>query len=363
MPQRAASGARATLRSPPKTDSMSRKVTIALDAMGGDRGPAVVVPAALATLEKDDSVTLILVGLADVLDEVEAQTRGKYGKRLGFRAAAEVVGMDEHPGDALRHKKDSSLRSAIELVKSSEADACVSSGNTGALMATARYVLKTLPGIDRPAIISCVPGLRSPTFMLDIGANVGCTADHLVQFAIMGSVIASGMLDIERPRVGLLNVGQEDIKGNEVIREAGHLLGQSDLNYLGFVEGDGIFQADVDVVVSDGFVGNVAIKTMEGVAGLIGSFLREEFSRNSLRKVQGIAANSALDALRARLDPRLYNGASLVGLNGIVLKSHGGADQLAFETAVQTAMVEARKGVPVKIGELVEKQSRECIRA
>ncbi len=342
---------------------MSRKVTIALDAMGGDRGPAVVVPAALATLEKDDSVNLILVGLADVLEEVKAQTDGKYGNRLRYRTATEVVGMDEHPGEALRRKKRSSLRVAIELVKSTEAQACVSSGNTGALMATARYVLKTLPGIDRPAIISAVPGLKSPTFMLDIGANVGCTAEHLLQFALMGSVIASGILDVERPRVGLLNVGQEDIKGNEVIREAGNLLSQSGLNYLGFVEGDGIFHADVDVVVSDGLVGNVAIKTMEGVAGLIGSFLRQEFNRSSLRRLQGVAANSALDALRARLDPRLYNGASLVGLNGIVLKSHGGADQLAFETAVQTAIVEARKGVPFKIGELLDRQSRECIRA
>ncbi len=342
---------------------MSRKVTIALDAMGGDRGPAVVVPAALATLEKDDSVNLILVGLADVLDEVKVRTGGKYGNRLRYRTATEVVGMDEHPGEALRHKKHSSLRVAIELVKSTEAQACVSSGNTGALMATARYVLKTLPGIDRPAIISVVPGLKSPTFMLDIGANVGCTAEHLLQFALMGSVIASGILDVERPRVGLLNVGQEDIKGNEVIREAGNLLSQTGLNYLGFVEGDGIFHADVDVVVSDGFVGNVAIKTMEGVAGLIGSFLKQEFNRSSLRRLQGVAANSALDALRARLDPRLYNGASLVGLNGIVLKSHGGADQLAFETAVQTAIVEARKGVPLKIGELLDKQSRECTRA
>jgi glycerol-3-phosphate acyltransferase PlsX len=271
--------------------------------------------------------------------------------------------MDEPPAEALRHKKDSSMRVALELVKSGEADACVSSGNTGALMATARYVLKTLPGIDRPAIISAVPALRGPTYMLDIGANVGCTAEHLLQFAFMGSVIASDMLDMERPRVGLLNIGQEDIKGNEVIREAGALLARSGLNYIGFVEGDGIFYADVDVVVSDGLVGNVAIKTMEGLAGLLSSFLKEEFQRNSLRKLQGLAASSALYALRARLDSRRYNGATLVGLNGIVLKSHGGADQLAFETAVKTAIVEARKGVPVQIGKLIEKQSLECIRA
>jgi phosphate acyltransferase len=342
---------------------MSAKVTIALDVMGGDHGPAVVVPAALATLERDDTVNLMLVGLPEVLEQTEREAKGAYGDRLRFKAASQVVGMDEPPADALRHKKDSSMRVAIELVKAHEAAACVSAGNTGALMATARYVLKTLPGIDRPAIISAVPGLKSPTFMLDIGANVGCTSEHLVQFALMGSVIASDMLEVERPRVGLLNIGQEDIKGNEIIREAGALLAQSGLNYIGFVEGDGIFHADVDVVVSDGLVGNVAIKTMEGLAGLIGSFLKEEFNRNPLRQIQGLAANSALRSLRARLDPRRYNGASLVGLNGVVLKSHGGADQVAFETAVKTAIVEARKGVPLQIGNLIDKQPPECIRA
>jgi len=262
--------------------------------------------------------------------------------------------MDEPPADALRRKKDSSLRVAIELVKSGEADACVSAGNTGALMATARYVLKTLPGIDRPAIISAVPGVAGPTYMLDLGANVGCTPEHLLQFALMGSVVAEDMLDIERPRVGLLNIGLEDIKGNETVREAGELIGNSGLNYVGFVEGDGIFHSDVDVVVSDGFVGNVALKTMEGVARLISSFLKEEFRRSLFRGVQGLIAQPALEALRVRLDPRRYNGASLVGLNGIVLKSHGAADQFAFENAVQAAIVEARKGVPLQIGKLIE---------
>jgi glycerol-3-phosphate acyltransferase PlsX len=342
---------------------MSRKVTIALDVMGGDRGADVVVPAALAILEKDDSVNLVLVGLPDVLKAAATRARDQYGDRLRFRSASEVVGMDEPPADSLRRKKDSSLRVAISLVKNGEADACVSAGNTGALMATARYVLKTLPGIDRPAIISAVPGLNSPTFMLDIGANVGCTAEQLVQFAVMGSVVARDIRDISSPRVGLLNVGQEDIKGNEIVREAGAHLAQGALNYCGFIEGDGIFHADVDVVVSDGFVGNVAIKTMEGVAGLIGSFLKEEFHRNPFRKLQGMAANSALSALRQRLDPRRYNGASLVGLNGVVLKSHGGADAFAFEIAVNTAIVEARKGVPIQISQLIEQQSTECIRA
>ncbi|HVS22727.1 MAG TPA: phosphate acyltransferase PlsX [Gammaproteobacteria bacterium] len=342
---------------------MSRKVTIALDAMGGDRGPAAVVPAALATLEKDDSVNLVLVGLPEVLEQAKREANDRYGSRLGFKPASEAVAMDEPPADALRKKKDSSLRLAIELVKSGDADACVSAGNTGALMATARYVLKMLPGIDRPAIISAVPGVKGPTYMLDLGANVGCTSQHLLQFALMGSVVAGDMLDTPRPRVGLLNIGQEDIKGNEVVREAGELLARSGLNYMGFVEGDGIFSADVDVVVSDGFVGNVALKTMEGVAGLIASFLKEEFHKNMLRGFQGLVARSALEALRARLDPRRYNGASLVGLNGVVLKSHGSADKFAFETAVKTAIVEARKGVPVQIGKLIETQPQECIRA
>ncbi|HZF31285.1 MAG TPA: phosphate acyltransferase PlsX [Gammaproteobacteria bacterium] len=342
---------------------MSRKVTIALDAMGGDCGPDSVVPAALAVLEKDDSASLTLVGLPAVLEQAKRAANDRYGNRLGFRAASEVVAMDEPPADALRKKKDSSLRVALELVKSAEADACVSSGNTGALMATARYVLKTLPGIDRPAIISAVPSLKGRTYMLDLGANVGCTSQHLLQFALMGSVVAGDMLEVARPRVGLLNIGQEDIKGNDVVREAGELLAQSGLNYTGFVEGDGIFLADVDVVVSDGFVGNVALKTTEGFARLISSYLKEEFRRNVFRKAQGLIAGSALESLRTRLDPRRYNGASLVGLNGVVLKSHGSADKFAFETAVQTAIVEARKGVPVQIGQLIETQPQECIHA
>jgi len=333
---------------------VSRKVIIALDAMGGDLGPEAVVPAALATLERDDSVRLTLVGLPDVLEQAKRKAGDRYGSRLGFKAATEVVSMDEPPADALRRKKDSSLRVAIELVKEGQADACVSSGNTGALMATARYVLKTLPGIDRPAIISAVPGVERPTYMLDLGANVDCTPEHLMQFALMGSVVAEDMLEIARPRVGLLNIGLEDMKGNETVREAGELLAGSGLNYVGFVEGDGIFHADVDVVVSDGFVGNVALKTMEGVARLISSFLKEEFHRSVLRGLQGIVAQSALEALRVRLDPRRYNGASLVGLNGVVLKSHGSADQFAFENAVNAAIVEARKGVPLQIGKLIE---------
>ncbi len=342
---------------------MTRKVTIALDAMGGDLGPKAVIPAAFATLEKDDSVNFLVVGSPDTLEHARVEAGEKYGNRLGFASATEIVGMDEHPAEALRRKKNSSMRIAIEAVKRGDADACVSSGNTGALMATARYVLKMLPGVDRPAIISAVPGLTGYTFMLDLGANVGCNAQHLLQFALMGSVVAEDILDIENARIGLLNIGQEDIKGNEVVREAGELLSQSTLNYVGFVEGDAVFNGKADVIVSDGFVGNVALKTMEGVAGLISSILREEFHRNPLRQFQGLTASSALNAIRDRLDSRRYNGASLLGLNGVVIKSHGGADKFAFENAVQTAIVEARKGVPVQIGRLIEDQGIECIRA
>lgn len=342
---------------------MTRKVTIALDAMGGDSGPDTVIPAALAVLERDDSVALSLVGLPETLEVASKSASQENSKRLNLVPASEVVAMTDHPADALRRKKDSSLRLAIQEVKEGRADACVSAGNTGALMATARYILKTLPGIDRPAIITAVPSVNGPTFMLDLGANVGCSAQHLLQFALMGSVVAEDILDLERASIGLLNVGEEDIKGNEVVRETGELLANSGLNYIGFVEGNDIFSGKANVIVCDGFVGNVALKTMEGVASLIGSYLKEEFHRNPLRKLQGVVASPALNALRDRLDSRRYNGASLVGLNGVVIKSHGGADKLAFEMAVNTAIIEARKGVPLQIGKLVEDQSAVCIRA
>ena len=339
---------------------MSRKVTIALDAMGGDHGPDAVLPAALSVLETDGSADFLLVGLPDTLDHARREVGDRFNGRLRFLEATEVVGMDEAPADALRRKRNSSMRLAIDAVRGGAADACVSSGNTGALMATARYVLKTLPGVDRPAIISAVPCMGGCTFMLDLGANIGCTARHLLQFAIMGTVVAEGILDIRGARVALLNIGLEDIKGNDLVREAAELLSRSTLNYVGYIEGDGIFDGKADVVVSDGFVGNVALKTMEGVAGFIATILSDEFKRGPLRQAQGVAASTALQAVRERLDSRRYNGASLVGLNGIVIKSHGGADEVAFETAVAMAVVEARKGVPVRIANLMEEQ---CIHA
>ncbi|MCC5863154.1 MAG: phosphate acyltransferase PlsX [Gammaproteobacteria bacterium] len=340
---------------------MSDALTIALDAMGGDLGPEAVVLAAVATLEQDARARLLLVGREEVLSGARERYAGRFGERLGFVAASEVVAMDESPREALRRKKDSSLRVAVDLVKRGEAAACVSAGNTGALMATAKFVLKTLPGVDRPAILAPVPTVTGFAWMLDLGANVTCDAENLLQFAAMGSVVAADLGGIEAPRVGLLNVGEEDIKGNDTVREAARLIGASGLNYIGFVEGNDIFGGEVDVVVTDGFTGNIALKTMEGLARMIAGQLREEFSCTGLRRLQALAALPALRALRQRLDPRRYNGASLVGLNGIVVKSHGSADATAFANAIRVALAEARKGVPIHISRMLENQKTPCI--
>jgi glycerol-3-phosphate acyltransferase PlsX len=245
------------------------------------------------------------------------------------------------------------MRVAINLVKKGEAAACVSAGNTGALLATARFVLGMVPGIDRPAIVSAVPAVHGHTVMLDLGANPDCTAEHLVQFAVMGSVIASDLHGIDRPRIGLLNIGEEEIKGTDELREAHRRLAAAPINFRGFVEGNVIFSGEVDVVVTDGFSGNIALKTMEGVARFIGSVMREEFTASPLRKLGALAASPALRGLKRRLDPSAYNGASMVGLAGVVIKSHGGADRAAFASAVRVAIVEARKGVPAQIGALM----------
>ena len=328
---------------------MTRPLTIALDGMGGDIGPDAVVPAALRVLRTaGDSLRLILVGQEDVLSSQLIRNKAKGDPRLLIRHASQLVSMDESPAQALRAKKDSSMRVAINLVKQGEADACVSAGNTGALMATARFVLKTLPGIDRPAICTTLPTVHGHTRMLDLGANVDSKAEHLLQFAVMGSVLAT-VNGIDQPRVGLLNIGEEDIKGNEQVKEAVRLLAASDLHYIGFVEGDGIFLDEVDVVVCDGFVGNVALKSSEGVAKLIRHYMTQEFKRNPLTRLAGLVALPVLRALGRKIDPRRYNGASLLGLQGIVVKSHGGADALAFANAIQVAMLEAERKVPQQI--------------
>lgn len=334
---------------PPLDVVMNRPLTIALDGMGGDIGPEVVVPAALRVLHTaGDALRLILVGQEDVLSACLARHKAKGHSRLIVRHASQLVNMDESPAQALRVKKDSSMRVAINLVKQGEADACVSAGNTGALMATARFVLKTLLGIDRPAICTTLPTVRGDVRVLDLGANVDSKAEHLLQFAVMGSVLAE-VNGLDRPRIGLLNIGEEDIKGNEQVKDAARLLAASDLNYIGFVEGDGIYLDDVDVVVCDGFVGNVALKSSEGVAKLIRHYMTQEFKRNLLTRLAGLIALPVLRAFSRKIDPRRYNGASLLGLQSIVIKSHGGADALAFANAIQVAMLEVEQAVPQRI--------------
>ena len=325
--------------------------------MSGDRGPAVCVPAAAALARERPGLTLILVGQPERIAE-ELRTRGfASGERLQIHAASQVVDMDEHPREALRRKKDSSMRQAVELVKNGRAQACVSAGNTGALMATGHFVLKSIGGIDRPAIMSAIPAQGGHTHMLDLGANASCTAEQLFQFGVMGSVVAADLNDAALPRVGLLNIGEEDIKGHAVVQEAHRLLGASRLNYVGFVEGDDIFGGEVDVVVTDGFTGNVALKTMEGLARMIGDAIREEFASGPLRRLMAAGAWPALSAVRARLDSRRYNGASMVGLTGIVIKSHGGADEFAFRHAILTAEREAARGVPSQIAAALAAQA------
>jgi glycerol-3-phosphate acyltransferase PlsX len=326
---------------------VTSRLTIALDAMGGDFGPEVVAPAALDYLGKRKDVTLILVGRREAILPHLGGVR--EGGNLRIHHASQTVEMDELPSKALRSKKDSSMRVAIDLVKSGDADACVSAGNTGALMATARFVLKTLPHIDRPAIMTAVPSVGGQTHMLDLGANVDCSAAHLFQFAVMGSELIRAIQGIASPKVGLLNIGAEEIKGNDQVRQAHELLSGSGLNYVGYVEGDDIYLGSVDLVVSDGFVGNVALKTSEGVAKLLAQRLRSHFSRNLATRLAGLIALPVLKGFRREVDPRRYNGASLLGLRGIVIKSHGGADVLSFENAIHIAEQEIHSNVPERI--------------
>ncbi len=327
--------------------------------MGGDHGTHVTIPAAVEYLRKNPNDTIVLVGLADAIEKELRAVKVPTGPHLRIQAASEIVGMDESPQAAMRNKKDSSMRVAINLVKDGEASACVSAGNTGALMATARYVLKTLPGIDRPAIASYLPTNKGQVCMLDLGANTDCNAEHLLQFAIMGATLVTALEHKPNPSVGLLNIGSEDIKGNEVVKQAAQLLRESDLNFYGNVEGNDIFKGTTDVVVCDGFVGNVALKTTEGLAQMLGGFLREEFGRNVFTKIAALIAMPVINAFKRRVDHRRYNGASFLGLKGIVVKSHGSADDFAFLCAIERAAEEARGGMLHQISDHVEKWHRE----
>ena len=324
---------------------------IALDAMSGDHGPEVVIPAACQALRNHSNIRLILVGQKNVLSPLMENLSNKFPDRWEIHEAAEVVGMDESPTSVLRSKKDSSMRVALNLVKDGLAHACVSAGNTGALMATARFVLKTLPGIDRPAIMASLPtqtglGVR----VLDLGANVDSSPESLFQFAVMGSIVASAVLGIKEPRIGLLNIGEEDIKGNDLVKKASVLLAQSKaLNYVGYVEADAIFKGAVDVCVCDGFVGNVLLKSAEGLANLIGHMVKETIKESWWAKLLIIPAFPVLNCVKKKIDPKRHNGAVLLGLNGIVVKSHGGADMLAFSYAIDEAVSQAEQNVPTLI--------------
>lgn len=324
--------------------------------MSGDLGAEIVVRAAKMCLDRHTNLKLILVGDEDELNGHVTRIVGDDA-RLSINNATEVVGMSEAPADALRKKKDSSMRVAINLVKEGAAEAVVSAGNTGALMATGKFVLKMLPGIDRPAILAELPAIGGTVHMLDLGANTISDPEQLFQFAVMGSIVTSDIRNIERPRVALLNIGVEDIKGHSSVREAATLLSDSSLNYVGFIEGNEIFSGKADVVVTDGFTGNVALKTMEGTVGLISHYLHRAFTRSIFSKLQALIARPVLGNLAVEMDSRNYNGASLVGLNGIVIKSHGSADSHAFQHAIETALVEVRNQVPQQIGTLLQKEA------
>jgi len=329
-------------------------VTIAIDAMGGDQGLAVTVPAALAFLRRHPADRVILVGDEARIRQALGRRRLVPVDRIGVRNATQVVDMDEAPAQAMRNKKDSSMRAAIDLVQAGAAQACVSAGNTGALMATARFVLKTLPGIDRPAIASMMPTQKGVVCILDLGANVDCSPEHLLQFGIMGSALVAAVGNKPAPTVALLNIGVEDIKGNDVVKRAAVLLRESPVNFVGNIEGNDVYGGAVDVVVCDGFVGNVFLKASEGLAQMLRAFLREEFGRSWLSRLTALLAWPVLKAFRRRVDHRRYNGASLLGLRGIVVKSHGSADRLGFRCALERAAEEARRGLIERITAHVE---------
>jgi len=325
-------------------------MTIAVDAMGGDHGLSVVIPASVHAARSNPDLTLLLVGdqvqVAAHLKKNGISLNSSIGRQFSIVHASEVVAMDELPSHALRNKKDSSMRVAINLVKEGKAMACVSAGNTGALMATARFVLKTMPGIDRPAIISELPTHKGRTRVIDLGANVDSCAEHLFQFAVMGSALVKAIDKKNRPKIALLNIGVEEIKGNDQVKRTAHLLSECALlNYVGYVEGDQFYSGEVDLVVCDGFVGNVSLKASEGLAKLMLTVLRESFQKNWMTKMVGLMARPCLAHLKNRMDPARYNGATMLGLNGIVIKSHGGATEVAFKFAIEEAILQVKNNV------------------
>ncbi len=329
---------------------------IAIDVMSGDHPPGEYLAGARRALEEDPELSLLLVGDAALIEGALASFPPACRARAALVAATEVVTMEEKPREAIRRKKNSSMRLAVDLVHEGRAAAAVSAGNTGALTAIAHFVLKTLPGVERAAIISAIPAAHGLTQMLDLGANTKATPEQLGQFAAMGAIIARDVHGVANPRIGLLNIGEEDMKGHEGVQAAHALIQSMGLNYVGFVEGDDIFSGDVDVVVTDGFTGNVALKTMEGVAGLIADRMRQEFQASFLDRLAGLIARPVLRRAAAALDPRRYNGACMVGLAGIVVKSHGRADGVAFARAIGTATLAARRGLTQHIAQALTRE-------
>ncbi|MGY4535342.1 glycerol-3-phosphate acyltransferase PlsX [Pseudomonas sp. TE3786] len=322
---------------------------IAIDAMGGDFGPHSIVPACIACLAEFPSLHLVLVGQTSLLNELIARHSGVDHARLHLEQASEVIAMDDRPAQALRSKPDSSMRVALELVRDGRAQACVSAGNTGALMALSRYLLKTLPGIDRPAMMTAIPTERGHCQLLDLGANVDCSAEHLYQFAVMGAVAAEA-LGVVRPRIALLNVGTEEVKGNQQVKLAASLLQPvSELNYIGFIEGDGLYRGEADVVVCDGFVGNILLKSSEGLASMISARMEALFKQNLGSRLIGSLALPVLRRLQGELAPARHNGASFLGLQAIVVKSHGAAGPDGFQSAIRRAVMEVREDLPQRL--------------
>ncbi|NVJ50475.1 MAG: phosphate acyltransferase PlsX [Gammaproteobacteria bacterium] len=334
-----------------------KPVHLAIDCMGGDFGPPVIVAAAIIALKQNPHLSISLYGQQTAMEaELTKHAKLQLGERLSLIHCDDVILMDDKPSVALRGKKDSSMRAALNAVQQGHADGCVSAGNTGALMALARFVLKMIPGIDRPAIITAVPTERGHTYMLDLGANVDCDSETLFQFGIMGAVLCAANDGIANPTVGLLNIGEEEIKGNDQVKQAAQLLAECDaINYSGFIEGNDIFSGKCDVVVTDGFTGNNVLKASEGIVRLLALKLRTTFESNWLNRLLGLLIGPILSSFKKEIDPDRYNGATLIGLKGIVVKSHGGASVGATVHAIEEAMKEVTHSVPSKIAQEVEK--------
>jgi len=336
-------------------------IKVSIDASGGDFGFSVTINAGINALNTYDDLLINFVGdEAEIKKELKNNSlSSKFTDRIVITHASEVINMDDSPSLALRHKKDSSMRVAINLVKSGETDACVSAGNTGALISIARFVLKTIKGVDRPAIMSAVPTLTGPTHVLDLGANIDSKPSTLLQFAIMGSIAVQNTENIDKPSVGLLNVGSEELKGNEKSQATSELLKKSSLNYIGFVEGDDIYKGNVDVIVCDGFEGNIALKASEGVAKMFTFFIKKSFTKNIFTKIVALVAKPVMKDFKSKVDPRKYNGASLLGLKGVVVKSHGNADVDSFLHAIKEAYLEAHAKITDKISAQLTRELEE----